>query len=165
MCQKIAFMCQKIEFLCQKMSFLCQENCIFMSRKLPFYVKNRGVDSELARSPGGCPWGISWLAPDPEAARVTARSVHKGILIPSAPPVLDHWLRVRNVLRVPQYACGLLAARAECSWRAAIRVRIIGCACGMFPACRNTRADHWLRVRNVPRVRILLRVPQYVCRS
>ena len=55
----------------------------------------------------------------------------------------------RFFLRVPQYACGSLAARAECSPRAAIRVRIIGCACGMFSACRNTRADIWLRVRNV----------------
>ena len=57
------------------------------------------------------------------------------------------------------YACGSLAARAKCSPRAAIRVRIIGCACGMFSACRNARADHWLRVRNV------LRVPQYACGS
>ena len=64
-------------------------------------------------------------------------------------------MRARNVLRVPQYACGSLAARAECSPRAAIRVRIVGCACGMFSACRNTRADRWLRVLNVPRV------PQY----
>ena len=111
----------------------------------------------------------------------------------------DHWLRMRNVLRVPQYACRYLAARAECSclfscplllprprrirvslqrhmdfrrggdhgarsarkemfcFPPCLRHGIIRCACGMFSACRNTRADHWLRVRNV------LRVPQYAC--
>ena len=56
-------------------------------------------------------------------------------------------------------SCGSLAARAECSLCAAIRVRIVGRACGMFSACCNTRADRWLRVRGV------LRVPQYVCGS
>ncbi len=38
----------------------------------------------------------------------------------------------RSFLRVPQYACGSLAVHAECSPRAAIRVQIFGCACGMF---------------------------------
>ncbi len=71
----------------------------------------------------------------------------------------DRWLLVRNVLRVPQYACGSLAARTECSPRAAIRVTIVGCARGMFSACRNTRTIRWLRVRNV------LRVPQHACGS
>ena len=41
-----------------------------------------------------------------------------------------------------------MAARAECSPRAAIRMRIIGRARGMFWPCRNGRADRWLRGRN-----------------
>ena len=59
------------------------------------------------------------------------------------------WLRARNVLPAPQYACGSLAARAECSPRAAIRVRIVGCARGMFSPRRNTRADRWLVMRGM----------------
>ncbi len=58
--------------------------------------------------------------------------------------------RARNVLPALQYACGSLAARAERSPRAAIRARIVGCARGMFSPRRNTRADRWLRARNVP---------------
>ncbi len=71
----------------------------------------------------------------------------------------EHWPRARNLLPAPQYACGSLAAGAECSPRAALRVRVVGRARGMFSRCRNTRADRWPRAQNV------LPAPQYACGS
>ncbi len=92
----------------------------------------------------------------------------RGMFSPRRNPRADCWLRERNVPHAPQYACGSLAARAECSPRAAmrvrvvgcargecsprtaIRVRIVGCARGTFSPRRNTRADRWLRARDDP---------------
>ena len=87
------------------------------------------------------------------------------------------WPRARNVLPAPQYACGSLVARAECSPCAAIRERIVGRACGMIAPRRNMRADRFLRARGMfstrrntrvdcwPRMRNVLPAPQYACGS
>ena len=82
-----------------------------------------------------------------------------GMFSPRRHARADRWPRARNVPPTPQYACGSLAARAECSPRAAIRVQVVGRARGMFSPRRNTRADRWLRARNV------LPVPQYASGS
>ena len=94
------------------------------------------------------------------AIRVRIVGRARGMFSPRRNTRADRWLRARNGPPAPQYACGSLAARAECPPRAAIRVRIVGCARGMFSPRRNTRADRWLRARNVPahaaiRVRIV----------
>ncbi len=63
--------------------------------------------------------------------------------------------RARNVPLARHYACGSLAARAECRPRAAMRVRIVDRARRMVCPHDNTRADRW------PRARDVFRAPQY----
>ncbi len=85
--------------------------------------------------------------------RVAIVGCARGKFPPRSNTCGDRWLRARKVAPAPQYAWRSLAARAESSPRAAIRVAIVGCARGRFSPRRNTRGDRWLRARNIlPRV-------------
>ena len=85
------------------------------------------------------------------AIRVRIVGCARGMLSPRRNTRASRWLRARNIVHAPQYARGLLAASAECSPRAAIRVRNVGRAHRMFFLCRNTQADRCMHMRVIGR--------------